>query len=266
MAGTITDIIAGLITAVISGGTVWLWQRGKRTRRKRRWANFFGVKPGQSTLVVMNRHWQTEHAIARSDVYALLDAGSLIDELGGEIDVRSSDELRGGVGDRAEFCIGGPDSNPRTAAHLASFLPGIIVHSYSETGPAVAFTAGSDRFIRDPWKREFVIVAKLIPPGKTHPVFVISGQTPITNRAAVHFLRKNGAHLARTIGIREPFCLIIRVTSPDVYGHELVDLEKDVTMTAFGTAAALSPGSATNAPHRSPGTADNASVPDAPET
>jgi hypothetical protein len=263
MAGVITDIIAGLITAIISGGTVWLWQRRKRTRRIRRRANFFGVKPGQSALVVMNRHWQTEHAIARSDVYALLDAGSLVDELGGKIEVRSSDELREGVGDRTELCIGGPDSNPRTAAHIASFLPGIVVHSYSETGPAVAVTAGSDRFIRDPWKREFAILAKVVPSGKTHPVFVISGQTPITNQAAVHFLRKNGAHLARTMGARAPFCLIIRVTSPDVYGHELVDLEKDVTAIAFGTAAALPPSDAAGAPHISPGTA---SVPDTPET
>src|SRR6266545_6889124 len=133
MPGEITDILTGLLTAIISGGTVWLWQRGKRTRRTRRKASFFGVKPNQSCLVVMNRHWQTQHAIARADVYALLDAGTLVDELGGQVDVRSSDELREGIGDRTEFCIGGPDSNPRTAAHLASFLPGVVIHPYSET-------------------------------------------------------------------------------------------------------------------------------------
>ena len=238
MPGAFADIITGLVTAIISGGAVWLWQRGNRTRRVRRKAAFFGVRAGQACLVVMNRHWQSPRAVARSDVYALLDIGSLVDELSGKIDVRSSDELREGIGDRTEFCIGGPDSNPRTAAHLASFLPGVVIHPYSETGAPVVITTGGDRFVRDPEKREFAIVARISPSGAARPVFVISGQTSITNRAAVHFLRQHYVDLAKTIGTRDQFCLIVGVTSPDVYGHQLVDLEKDVTATAFPASSA----------------------------
>lgn len=241
MPGVVADVLTGLVTAILSGGAVWLWQSGKRTRRLRRKAAFFGVKPGQRCLAVMNRHWQSPRAVARSDVYALLDVGSLVDELGGDIDVRSYEELREGIGDRTEFCIGGPDSNPRTAAHLAAFVPGVVDHPYSKLGPAVAITAGDDRFVRDPEKREYAIVAKIIPAGADRPVFVISGQTSITNRAAVHFLRQHYADLTKKVGTHSQFCLILRVTSPDVYGHKLVNIEKDVTAIAFQASPAIRP-------------------------
>lgn len=236
MPGPFLDIVTGLVTAVISGGTVWLWQRGSRTRRQRRKAAFFGIKPGQAGLVVMPRHWQSPHAVARLDVYALLDVGSLVDGLGGRVEVRSAEELREGIGDRTEFCIGGPDSNPRTAAHLASFVPGVVFRPYSEVGRAVEIVAGTDRFVREPDEREFVIVARFRPAGATHPVFVVSGQTAITNRAAIHFLRQHYAELAKTISTRGDFCLILRVTSPNIYGHELASLEKDITAAAFQAA------------------------------
>jgi hypothetical protein len=235
MPGPVVDIVTGLVTAIISGGTVWLWQRGSRTRRQRKKAVFFGVRSGQTGLVVMPRHWQSEHAVARLDVYALLDVGSLVDGLGGRVEVRSAEELREGIGDRTEFCIGGPDSNPRTAAHLASFVPGVVFRPFSDVGHAVEIVSGTDRFVRAPDEREFVIVAKFRPAGTTHPVFVVSGQTAITNRAAIHFLRQHYAELAKTFSVRGDFCLIIRVTSPNIYGHELASLEKDITATAFNT-------------------------------
>jgi hypothetical protein len=241
MPGPVVDIVTGLVTAIISGGTVWLWQRGNRARRQRRKMAFFGVRSGKTGLVVMPRHWQSPHAVARLDVYALLDIGSLVDELGGRVEVRSAEELREGIGDRTEFCVGGPDSNSRTAAHLASFVPGVVFRPYRDVGAAVEIVSGTDRFVREPEKREFVIVAKFLPPGATHPVFVVSGQTAVTNRAAIHFLRQHYAELARMFSARGDFCLIIRVTSPDIYGHELASLEKDITATAFHTTPQLAP-------------------------
>lgn len=247
MSGPVVDIVTGLVTAVISGGAVWLWQWGNQARRHRRKAAFFGIRPGRIGLVVMPRHWQSPHAVARLDVYALLDVGSLVDELGGGVEVRSAEELREGIGDRTEFCIGGPDSNPRTAAHLASFVPGVVFRPYSEVGPATEIVSGTDRFVREPGEREFVIVAKFCPVGATRPVFVVSGQTSVTNRAAIHFLRQHYRELARTFSARGDFCLIIQVTSPNIYGHELASLAKDITPTAFHTTntAQLAPPSPT---------------------
>jgi hypothetical protein len=229
---SVVDIVTGLFTAVISGTCVWLWQRGSRLRRLRRKATFFGLRGGKECLVVINHHWQTPKTIAREDVYALLDIGNLAEELGCKLVVRSATEHVAGVaGGRTEFCIGGPDSNPRTGAHLAAFLPGAHFRPYSEVQESVELVVGPQRFIRDPDKIEYALVARFTPTGGTHPIFLICGQTAITNRAAIHHLKTNYDHLSRTLPTN--FCLIIKVTAPEVYGHELVSLEANVSDTAF---------------------------------
>lgn len=234
MPDALLDVVTGLVAAVISGTAVWLWQRGRGTRTRRAKAAFFGLRPARECLIVMNRHWASPNAVARPDVYALLEVGSLADELGCPVSVRTPEELReGSEVDRTEFCIGGPDSNERTAAHLASFLPGITVLPYSEVGHFVEFVAGDQRFVREPGKREYALVAKFRPPHAQHPVLLICGQTAITNRAAIHFVKRHYATLRRSLASVETFALIVRVTSPEVYGHTMVDLDKDVTAAAF---------------------------------
>jgi hypothetical protein len=233
MPGALQDVLTGLVAAVLSGAAVWLWQRGRGLRRRRRKAAFFGLRPGRECLVVMNRHWQFPHVVARPDVYALLEVGSLADELGCPLSVRSSDELREETGDRTEFCIGGPDSNERTAAHLASFLPGVVRVPYREAGNTVEFVVGDQKFVREPGKREYAIFAKFRPPHAQQPVLLLCGQTPITNRAAIHFVKRHYAELRRSLASVDTFAIIVRVTSPDVYGHTMVDLDQDVTAAAF---------------------------------
>jgi hypothetical protein len=181
----------------------------------------------------MNRHWASPHAVARSDVYALLEVGSLADELNCPPVVRSSDELRDETGDRTEFCIGGPDSNERTAAHLASFLPGVRFSPYREVGHRVELVSGDQRFIRDPDKLEYALLAKFRPPHARHPIILICGQTAITNRAAIHYAKHHHATLRRSLGSTDTFAIVVRVTSPDVYGHTMATLDTDITATAF---------------------------------
>lgn len=233
MSAALVNIVTGLVATIISGAAVWLWQRGSRARMLRRKAAFFGLRSGQDCLIVMNRHWHSPDAVASSDVYALLDIASLADELGCAISVQSSNELREGIGDRPEFCIGGPDSNTRTAAHLTSFLPGVMFKPYSMVREFVEIVVGDKRFVREPDKLEYALVAKFTPSNTAKPVFLICGQTPITNHAAFHFLRRHHRALTKTLPSIDRFGLIVRVTLPAVYGHKMVDVEEDVTMAAF---------------------------------
>ncbi|MCX2950190.1 SIR2 family protein [Lentzea sp. NEAU-D7] len=47
-----------------------------------------------------------------------------------------------GVGDQVEFCVGGPSSNHRTAAHLRWLLPGVSQASYEEDPKGLALRRG----------------------------------------------------------------------------------------------------------------------------
>jgi hypothetical protein len=233
MPEALQDIATGLVAAVISGLAVWLWQRGRGIRTRRGKATFFGLRPGRECLVVMNRHWQSPNAVARPDVYALLEVGSLADELGCPVSVRSSDELSDETGDRTEFCVGGPVSNERTAAHLAAFLPGVRFLPYGEVGHSLDFVSGDHRFSWEPDKCEYALFAKFRPPNARQPIVLICGQTAITNRAAIHFVKQHHATLRRSLTSIDTFAIIVRVTSPKVYGHTMVDLDTDITATAF---------------------------------
>jgi hypothetical protein len=241
MSEAVLDVVTGLVAAGVSGTAVWVWQRGRGVRTRRGKAAFFGLRPGRDCLVVMNRHWRSPNAVARSDVYALLEVGSLADELGCTVSVQSSDELREGVGDRTEFCIGGPDSNARAAAHLVAFVPGVTFRPYSDAREPLGIVVGDQRFVREPDKREYALVAKFRPPNAANPVFLICGQTAITNRAAIHFVKDQYSTLRRSLASVDRFSLIVRVTAPDVYGHKMVELQEDVTATAFapGTTAVV---------------------------
>jgi hypothetical protein len=232
------DVVTGLVAAVVSGTVVWVWQRGRGVRTRRGKAAFFGLRPGRECLVVMNRHWQAPNAVARPDVYALLEVGSLAEELGCPVSVRASDDLREHTDDRTEFCIGGPDSNERTAAHLASFLPGVTCLPYSEVGAMVEIVVGDRRFIREPDKLEYALVAKFRPPHARQPIWLICGQTAITNRAAVHFVKRHYVTLRGSLASIDRFALVVRVTSPGVYGHTMVELDTDITAEAFTLSAA----------------------------
>lgn len=146
------------------------------------------------------------------------------------------DQLREGIGSRTEFCIGGPDSNARTGAHLRSYLPGVAKRPYNPARrDSMAFVIGDQRYLRERDKQEFAVVAKFLPRGASRPVFVISGQTAITNWASVHFLNSNYKRLAKSLASPERFCLVLRITSPELYGHKMVELEADVSTAAFET-------------------------------
>ncbi|WP_406279053.1 hypothetical protein OHT93_38650 [Streptomyces sp. NBC_00191] len=233
MSSVLTNILIGLITSLITGTSVWLWQRAKSASVGRRKAAFFGISPGQTCLIILNHHHRSPWTMAHHDIRALLEVATLVDQLGGQITVEAAAEIRGSNGDRTEFCIGGPETNQRSAGHLAYHLPGIAFRPFSEQPDALAIVVGDRQFLWTRGEQEYAVVARFTPQGASRPVLLICGQLGNTNRAAVHFLKNQYQDLATSLASTERFCLIVRVSATSVYGHELVQLEQDVTTEAF---------------------------------
>ncbi|MGW1374417.1 hypothetical protein ACWD6P_09075 [Streptomyces sp. NPDC002446] len=238
MSSVLANILIGLITSLISGTSVWLWQRAKSARIWRRQGEFFGISPGQTCLIILSHRHDSPWVTAHYDVYALLETAALVDQMRGQITFEAANEIRGGNGNRTEFCIGGPDANERSAGHLAHHLPGVMFRPFSDGPDALALVVGGREFLYVRGEREYAVVAKFTPRGASSPVFLICGQTANTNRAAVHFLKHHYQELVKTLPSVDRFCLVVRVSAPRVYGHELVELERDVTAEAFAAVGA----------------------------
>ncbi|WP_131738584.1 hypothetical protein [Actinomadura roseirufa] len=239
MSGLLFNILIGLVTSVISGGGVWLWERGKRTRSLHRKAAFFGLEGGAPCVVVMSDKYSKPGSVARHDVHAVVDVVMLGRELGSPVSIRRGREFTESNGARTEFCIGGPisDANPRTGGHLATYLPGVTLLPYGPGPDSMAFLIGGERFRCDRRHQERALVAKFRPDPASRPIFVVCGHTSIANRAAVHFMTHRYQELARALESAERFCVVIKLDAIETYGYEAASLERDVTLAAFTAAA-----------------------------
>lgn len=231
----VVNIAVGLVTSVISGCGVWLWQRGKHARVLRRKAAFFGIAPGGECLIVMNNKYNRPGSAGHRDVRAMIEVATLASELGCQVSVESSDDFRASNGGRTEFCIGGPwsDSNVRTGGHLAAHLPGVAVCPFGPGPDASAILVDGHRFRWDRGNEEYALIAKFTPAESTRPVFLVCGQTSLANHAAVHLLKRAHTELGRAVASVDRFCLVIRVSSIATYGHQRAVLARDVSVAAF---------------------------------
>lgn len=124
----VRNIVLGLVATAISASLGWLARTCLWRRRLRREQAFFGLPEHAESLLVVNRDpAATEPAVHRFDVFALLELSALIKECGAHAEVATQDTVRQGFGERTEFCVGGPASNRRTAAHLSAMLPGLRI-------------------------------------------------------------------------------------------------------------------------------------------
>jgi len=239
LSAVVLNIVVGLMTTLISGGSVWAWGRARVTRRQRERARFFGLSPGDTCRIVAPQAFGAPRTISRHDVFSIVELAKLIRDLRADLDVVGSGEGTYGVGDLTEFCVGGPTANMRMQSHLARFLPGVSIHSFAADSPksAAIITAGQE-FLREPDSREYVLVAKVRPPDGGQPLFLICGQTGITNRAAASYLRDNYAAISSAHAARESWCVVLRVMAPSVYDHQMTELAADVSATAFTARAA----------------------------
>ncbi|KUN94916.1 hypothetical protein [Streptomyces caeruleatus] len=232
----VANIGIGLVTSLLGGVFVWLWERAKRTREVNRRAAFFGVRPGQTCLIVLGNKYNAPGTAHYRDVRAAIELSLLAGELGCEVTVEPGD-FRGGNGDRTEFCVGGPTggANIRTGGHLAAHLPGVTVHPYDGTRPnSVAIEVGGEKYLFDRGNQEYALVAKFTPVESSSPVFLVSGQTSVANLAAIHFLRREYARVAGRLSSLERFCVLIKISGIGTYEFHRAELEREVSAAAFG--------------------------------
>jgi hypothetical protein len=231
----IVNIVIGLATSVISGGLVWLWERGKRGRALARKARFFGAEPGRPCLIVMNSKYDSPGSASHQDVQAMIEIATLAGELGCEVSVTSSADFQGSNGDRTEFCVGGPlaGSNVRTGGHLAAYVPGVAVHPYDSGPDSAAFTVGGRTYRFDHGNQEYALVVKFRPAEATASVILICGQSATANRAAIAFLKRAHGELMESVASVERYCLVVGVAGIATYGHLGTSLARDESEAAF---------------------------------
>ncbi|WP_405687683.1 hypothetical protein OG204_30960 [Streptomyces sp. NBC_01387] len=226
------NILLGVIAAGVSAVLGWLartylWRRGLRRKQA-----FFGLPGNSECVLVVNREAGGDGAVARNDVFALLELSALIKDCGAHARIIAADTAQQGIGERTEFCVGGPASNRRMAAHLQSLLPGVAVNTDVEPGPdRTAFQIGSERYRLESGKLAHVVLARLTTRPGARPVFLFCGQQSITNQAASRYLSRNHEKLARKYGDKS-FCLLLKVVNSQAYGPDVVELIADVTREA----------------------------------
>jgi hypothetical protein len=232
MTDDVRNIVLGVVAAGISAAIGWLARTYLWRRRLRRKQGFFGLPGNSESLLVVNREAGRDGSVHRFDVFALLELSALIKDCGANAQIVWHDTAQQGFGERTEFCVGGPVSNRRTAAHLHSMLPGVKVNTDPEPGPDQgAFQIGSERYRMEPGATEYVLLARLTAGEDARPVFLFCGQRAITNQAATRYLARHHEKLARKHG-NGSFCLLLKVVNSQAYGPDVVELVADVTRAA----------------------------------
>jgi len=235
MTDDVRNIVLGVVAAGISAALGWLARTYLWRRKLRRKQAFFGLPDNSESLLVVNREaGGPELTVMRYDVFALLELSALIKDCNSHAQVVAHDAAQQGFGERTEFCVGGPSSNRRMAAHLHSLLPGVRVNTDPEPGPdRGAFQVGTERYRVESGKNEYVILARLTAgqSGEARPVFLFCGQRAITNQAATRYLARNHERLARKHG-NNSFALLLKVVNSQAYGPDVVEVVTDITRAA----------------------------------
>ncbi|MFG2429573.1 hypothetical protein [Streptomyces sp. NPDC048590] len=228
----VRNIVLGLIAAGISAALGWVARTYLWRRKLRRKQAFFGMPGNSECLLVVNRDPSGDGAVHRNDVFALLELSALIKDCEAHAQIVSHDTARQGFGERTEFCVGGPGSNRRMAAHLQSLLPGVKINTQSEPGPdRASFQIGSERYRLEAGVEEYVLLARLTGGQDARPVFLFCGQRAITNQAASRYLMRNHDKLQRKHR-NSSFVLLLKVVNSQAYGADVVELIGDVTRAA----------------------------------
>ncbi|WP_308312901.1 hypothetical protein [Streptomyces sp. ISL-1] len=233
------NVLVGLATSLIGGAFVWLWERGKDARVLRRKADFFGLVPGETCLVVMGNKHNVKGVATHKEIRAMIEVATLASQLGCDVVTESSDDFRGSNDNRTEYCIGGPlgDANVRTGGHLAAHLPGVRIVPYGPAPDSAAIVVGEHRYLFEHDHVEHTVVAKFMPPEATRPVVLICGQSSLANQAAVHYLKRNYREIADRLTSVERFCIMIKVSDIGTYGFQRASFARDVTGEAFAPEA-----------------------------
>ncbi|WP_243638814.1 hypothetical protein [Streptacidiphilus pinicola] len=221
-----------MASSAISATVAWLVQALLRRRKLNRKRAFFGLRSGSDALLVVPRKAGSadgERIVAQNDVYGLMELSALVYECGAQYTVLPAHQIRQGIGDRAEFCIGGPVSNERTAAHLKLKFPGFTHHAEWEATKTNEFVIGDTHYAREAGVADYVLLARIAVGAQGQPTFLVCGQTAVSNLAGVRHLRRSYRELNHKHGSDSTFALLFKVLQPENYGSDVVEFVADVT-------------------------------------
>ncbi|MFJ9425043.1 hypothetical protein [Streptomyces sp. NPDC101249] len=253
MTDDVLILALGVTAAGVGAALGWLARTHLWKRRLRRKQAFFGLPDNSESLLVVNREaGGPELTVMRHDVFALLELSAIVKDCNAHAQIVAHDAAQQGFCERTEFCVGGPSSNRRMMAHLASLLPGVRVNVDPEPGPdRGAFQIGSERYRLEAGRAEYVILARLTAgqSREARPVFLFCGQRAITNQAATRYLARRHERLWRKHG-NASFVLLLKVVNSQAYGPDVVELVADVTRAAQAPLPTPSPTAAPRSTHR----------------
>lgn len=230
------DLGTNLLASIIAGTAVWLFQRARRSWREGRKRRFFGLGPGTGCLISIPKHAASpmSHSVHRTDLAAVIEVAGIARDCSADVELGLGSQrasLHNPFGEKTEFCVGGPDGNARTGEHLVTFVPGLTMDSYADVGTDASLRVAGNAFARLPGKEEYVALAKV--PVRGSLLFVVCGQTAVTNQAAVRYLAANHRRLRARHGMHGRFCLVLKVLNPKTYGDRVVHEVGDFTEAAF---------------------------------
>jgi hypothetical protein len=227
------NVVLGVLATGVSGAIGWLARTYLWRRRLRRKQAFFGLPSHSECLLVVNREAGSEGAVHRYDVSALLELAALVKDCGATARIVQHDLAQMGFGDRTEFCVGGPGSNRRMAAHLASLLPGLTMRTAAEpVDRRGEIHVGTDLYRMERGVTEYVLLARVRAGEGARPVFLFCGQRAIDNQAATRYLARHHERLTRRHRDGS-FVLLLKVVNSQAYGPDVVELVADVTQQAL---------------------------------
>lgn len=202
MSEDLRNLVLGVVAAGVGATLGWLTRAYLWRRRLRRKQSFFGLPGGTACLLVVHQGAGDDGAVHRFDVSALLELAALVKDCGAQAEVVRHDLARQGFGDRTEFCLGGPSSNQRMAAHLRSLLPGVAMDAGTDPKrrDRGSLVIGSESYPPEKGMTEYVVLARLPGGEGGRPVFLFCGQHPITHQAATRYLSRHYEKLARKYG------------------------------------------------------------------
>ncbi|MFG2115216.1 hypothetical protein ACGFRB_21750 [Streptomyces sp. NPDC048718] len=235
------NVVLGVLATGVSGSIGWLARMFLQRRRLGRKQAFFGLPSHSECLLVVNREAGSEGAVHRYDVSALLELAALVKECGAHARIVQHDLAQMGFGDRTEFCVGGPGSNRRMAAHLGSLMPGLTMRTSAEPADRRGeIHIGTDLYRMERGVTEYVLLARLRAGEGARPVFLFCGQRAIDNQAATRYLARHHERLTRRHRDGS-FVLLLKVVNSQAYGPDVVELVADVTRQALTPPAPGSP-------------------------
>lgn len=256
------DLLINLLASVVAGVAVWVTQRLLRLRIRARKQAFFGVKPGDEVVFFVAKHYGAqENSVHRTDVACLIELASIIRDCGGTPTLLTSDESRPQAGRVAEYCVGGPEVNPRTAAYLRSEFPGVHFVESAENKGELPFFVGRSEFRRTPRREEFVLLARVQRPAPARPAFLLVGQTARSNLAAARLLAERYVQLSRDYPADRNFLLLLRLREPAAFGTDRIEIARDLTLAAQTPRTVEEPRTTADEPARlDPGVQDVATI------